>query len=238
MNTKIKKLLDKELHNHVIIYKAGVSYSGVRIVDFRTKHSNGKDFKHSNGDKYGLAFLNAFTEMGIAKIIEVMDSYPNTSIPIIKKVIEENRLKKYIHRNTQTFLQTKTGDEGQLYMGDLNDYSTVNFANLTAIRSSNMENQKKGKTGISGLKMDNSSMSNITISKTNSDSKDVGIFDAKMKDSTLSNLKIHDESSHKNQTVLKARDKFLKILKNWWWAICVPILIGFFLLIIEHNWFK
>lgn len=132
MHPAIKKLIDEELHDNVIIEKAEVSYSGVKIIDFRTKHSNDKDFKHSNGDKYGLAFLNAFTEIGIAKIIEVMDSYPNTSILIIKKVIEENRLKKYIHGNTQTFLQTKTGDEGQLYMRDLNDYSTVNFANLTA----------------------------------------------------------------------------------------------------------
>lgn len=138
MDTEIKKLLNEELHNHVTILKAEVLYSGIKIIDFRTKYSNGKDFKHSNGDKYGIAFLNAFTEIGIAKIIEAMDSYPTTNITIIKKVIEENRLKKYIHGDTQTFLQTKTGDEGQLYMKDLNDSSTVGFTNLSAgIRNRN-----------------------------------------------------------------------------------------------------
>ena len=76
-----------------------------------------------------------------------------------------------------------------------------------------MENQKKGRTGISGLKMDNSSMSNIIISKTNSDSKDVGIFDIEMKESALSNLKIqYESSSHKNQIM---SNKICYIVKTW-----------------------
>jgi len=59
--------------------------------------------------------------------------------------------------------------------------------------------------GISGLKMDNSSLTDTNISSSNPDSKKVGIFDTEMKDSNISKLTISDnpQLSEQAQNELK-----------------------------------
>lgn len=140
MDQKIKDLIEEEeLQNYIVIEEANVPYSGATVVDFKTHYDNGKNFTHANGDRYGLAFLNAFTKKGEDEIINAINSFPNKSIKDIKEIIEKHRLKEYIHGNTKRYLETKIGDEGCMYIEDLNNYSSVGFANQSA------ENRRRNK---------------------------------------------------------------------------------------------
>ena len=139
MDQKIENLIEEELQNCIVIEEANVTYLGAKIVDFKTHYDDGKYFTHANGDRYGLAFLNVFTKEGEDEIFDAINSFPTKSITTIKEIIKKNRLKKYIHGNTKRFLETKTGDEGSVYMEDLNNYSSVGFVNQSA------ENRRRNK---------------------------------------------------------------------------------------------
>ncbi len=135
MDENIKSLIAAELSNSLILKEAEVNYSGIRIVEYRTYYDSGRKFIHENGDNYAIAFLNAFTEKGYQKIVDTIKS--DSNIECIKTVIEENRLKQYVHANTKTYSEWRTGDEGKVYLKKLknsDDYELAGFSNLTAER--------------------------------------------------------------------------------------------------------
>jgi len=100
------------------------------------------------------------------------------------------------------------------------------------------EKESTRRVGISGLTMENSSISNSTFIGGNSDA-DIGIFDTKMKDTHLSGLNVSDLKTESE--LLKSnnseKNKTRIILLKWWWKIAIPLLIGIALLAIQQKWF-
>ena len=134
MDVRITRLIKREdLDNCITIEFSQILYNGAKVVGFETHWPNNTPFKHSNGDTYGIAFLNAFTKTGMEEIVSSVSSYPNKSIKEIEEIIEKNRLKKYINGNVQAFTETFIGDLGSIYMDDINDYKSVRFSNLSVI---------------------------------------------------------------------------------------------------------
>ena len=132
MEYRIEDLINEELLDVVVLQKSHTPYLNAKIINFKTRYDNGNHFTHSNGEKYGLAYLNAFTEKGEIEIINALKSFPSQSLNSIKEIIEKNRLKVYINGNTKRYLNTITGDEGQVFMNDINNISTVRFVNISA----------------------------------------------------------------------------------------------------------
>lgn len=100
------------------------------------------------------------------------------------------------------------------------------------------ENKHKQKVGISGLKMNNSSISNSTIIGVNSDTN-VGIFDTEMENTHLSDLKISDvnpTNATPNAKEIKQKPNS-SIISKLWWQIAIPLFIGIILLAIQQKWF-
>lgn len=100
------------------------------------------------------------------------------------------------------------------------------------------ENKQNRKVGISGLKMNNSSISNSTIIGGNSDAN-VGIFDTEMENTHLSDLKISDVNTINaapNPKEIKQKPNS-SIISNLWWKIAIPLIIGIILLAIQNKWF-
>ena len=88
------------------------------------------------------------------------------------------------------------------------------------------ENKPKRTVGISGLNMDNSSISHTKIDGSNSDAN-VGIFDTEMKDAEITGLDIKDEK--KSSATLK-KSLIKRLLYN-------PYVIGLILIAIEEITF-
>lgn len=130
MEKETPEAIAKSLEGSLIINRTDVGFKEAKIVEYRTTWDNGYYLLHSNGDRYGLAFFNAFTVKGIEKIRLALNS--NLSSKEILDIIEQNRLRDYFHGNTKSYSETKTGDEGVLYMSNLDDMKTVSLANNSA----------------------------------------------------------------------------------------------------------
>jgi hypothetical protein len=128
MNYELKELIiEMDLENCFTVQRTDVSYLGGRIVYFQTHWPDGGLLRHSNGDSYGLAFLNAFTKKSFDAITNELKKYPAVSIDHLREFIESHRLREYIHGHTVRYKNTKTGDLGEIHL--LN--SEVNKAKFT-----------------------------------------------------------------------------------------------------------
>ena len=102
-----------------------------------------------------------------------------------------------------------------------------------------MEENKQSRTvGVSGVTMNNSSISNSTFEGGNSDAN-VGIFDTEMTNTHLLGLKVSDvNAANATPKANEIKQKPISSIRsNLWWKIAIPLLIGVILLAIQQKWF-
>lgn len=116
METIIRKLESIGHKDFIVLDELNTSYSGIKITNFKKKHENGNLCKHTNGEKYAIAFFNAFSEVDFENISSKLLENENMTIDEIVKIIDENRLTEYVSGNTKKYEQWKTDDEGVLHI--------------------------------------------------------------------------------------------------------------------------
>ena len=135
MESIIRKLESIGHKNFIVLDELNTSYSGVKITSIKKKHENGNLCKHTNGEKYAIAFFNAFSEEGFENISSKLLENENITIDEIVKIIDENRLTEYISGNTKKYEQWKTDDEGVLHIKYENERKRIiaTFGNKTVV---------------------------------------------------------------------------------------------------------
>lgn len=113
MNTEIAAYLETTLSKIAILEENNVGYEGVELFDFVTTYEDGKPFTHANGDRYGIAYLNAMTRKSantIAKALKKKNKGFN--VTMLTNLVAEQRLKCYVHENAASFNQWEPGTIG------------------------------------------------------------------------------------------------------------------------------
>jgi flagellar basal body rod protein FlgG len=135
MEAIIRKLESIGHKDFIVLDELNTPYSGIKITNFKKKYENGNLFKHTNGEKYAIAFFNAFSEAGFENISSKLLENENITIDEIVKIIEENRLFEYVSGSTKKYELWETDDEGILCIKYDNEKKRIvaSFTNKTVV---------------------------------------------------------------------------------------------------------
>jgi len=137
-DTKMSEELNYFLENHLnevgVLKKTSTAYGDVVLQEFQTHSPNGNILKHSNGEVYGIAVFNAIAEKSIDKIVELIKSR-GFSYGEVEQLIDQIKLRKYIHAKTKAYKYWCSGDIGvavMIYDTAKNIHKISQFSNQTA----------------------------------------------------------------------------------------------------------
>ena len=130
-NIDLKYYVENVLNNIPVIPNTTDVFSDVVLEEFRLYYSNGELLEHLDGEHYAIAVFNCIAKQDVAKIVEFLKS-DNFEIDDLKSFVDNLKLKKYIHGNTQAYRRWQSGDVGTVRMTfdeQNNKYKIDGFAN-------------------------------------------------------------------------------------------------------------
>ncbi len=134
MSEELRHFLENKLNEVGVLKKTITAYDNVVLQEFKTHYPNGNILKHSNGEAYGIAVFNAIAEKSLDKMVELMNSRDFTYWKV-EQLIDQIKLKKYVHGKTKAYKYWCSGDIGvasMIYDTVKKTYKMSTFSNQTA----------------------------------------------------------------------------------------------------------